>query len=145
MKLGYQDAGSWTLLKSTPVDRRKAAWLYAQFCVSKTVSLKKSHVGLTFIRESDIWHRASPSARRSSAASSSSTARPARVAVDADRDERPGLSEAGAALVAEHRRRLLRREDGPQAGDGLRSARGAGQRAGAAASAPTSRAIAGRS
>jgi glycerol transport system substrate-binding protein len=57
MKLGYQDAGSWTLLKSTPVDRRRAAWLYAQFCVSKTTSLKKSHVGLTFIRESDIWHQ----------------------------------------------------------------------------------------
>jgi glycerol transport system substrate-binding protein len=56
MKLGYQDAGSWTLLRSTPVDRRRAAWLYAQFCVSKTTSLKKSHVGLTFIRESDIWH-----------------------------------------------------------------------------------------
>ncbi len=55
MKLGYQDAGSWTLMKSTPEDRRKAAWLYAQFTVSKTVSLKKSHVGLTFIRESDIW------------------------------------------------------------------------------------------
>ncbi len=54
MKLGYQDAGSWTLFKSTPVKRRKAAWLYAQFTVSKTVSLKKSHVGLTFIRESDV-------------------------------------------------------------------------------------------
>lgn len=53
-KLGYQDAGSWTLMKSTPVERAKAAWLYAQFVVSKTVSLKKSHVGLTFIRESDI-------------------------------------------------------------------------------------------
>ncbi len=57
MKLGYQDAGSLTLLKSTPVDRRKAAWLYQQFIVSKTVSLKKSHVGLTFIRESDIWDK----------------------------------------------------------------------------------------
>ncbi|RTL63125.1 MAG: carbohydrate ABC transporter substrate-binding protein [Hyphomicrobiales bacterium] len=57
MKLGYQDAGSWTLLKSTPVDRRKAAWLYAQFTVSKTTSLKKSHVGLTFVRESDIWDK----------------------------------------------------------------------------------------
>ena len=53
-KLGYQDAGSWTLLKSTPDDRRKAAWLYAQFVVSKTVSLKKTMVGLTPIRESDI-------------------------------------------------------------------------------------------
>ena len=54
MKLGYQDAGSWTLLNSTPVDRRKAAWLFAQFTVAKTVSLKKSHVGLTIIRDSDI-------------------------------------------------------------------------------------------
>src|SRR6201746_1220443 len=57
MKLGYQDAGSVTLLKSTPPDRRKAAWLYLQFIISKTVSLKKSHVGLTFIRESDIWDK----------------------------------------------------------------------------------------
>ena len=55
-KLGYQDAGSWTLFKSTPVDRRKAAWLYAQFTVSKSVSLRKSHVGLTIIRDSDIRH-----------------------------------------------------------------------------------------
>ncbi len=53
-KLGYQDCGSWTLLKSTPVKRRKAAWLFAQFTVSKTVSLKKTIVGLTPIRESDI-------------------------------------------------------------------------------------------
>ena len=56
-KLGYQDAGSWTLFKSTPIDRRKAAWLYAQFTVSKTVSLKKTHVGLTPIRDSDIRHQ----------------------------------------------------------------------------------------
>ena len=54
MKLGYQDVGSWTLMKSTPVDRAKAAWLYAQFVDSKTVDVKKSHVGLTFIRESTI-------------------------------------------------------------------------------------------
>ena len=54
MKLGYQDAGSWTLLNSTPADRRMAAWLYAQFTVAKTVSLKKSIVGLTFIRDTDI-------------------------------------------------------------------------------------------
>ncbi|HEX9768555.1 MAG TPA: ABC transporter substrate-binding protein [Kiloniellales bacterium] len=56
-KLGYQDAGSWTLFKSTPVDRRKAAWLYAQFTVSKTVDVRKSHVGLTFIRDSTIRHQ----------------------------------------------------------------------------------------
>ncbi len=53
-KLGYQDAGSWTLMESTPVDNAKAAWLYAQFVTSKTVDLKKSMVGLTFIRESTI-------------------------------------------------------------------------------------------
>ena len=53
-KIGYQDVGSWTLLKSTPDDRAKAAWLYAQFVTSKTVDVKKSHVGLTFIRESTI-------------------------------------------------------------------------------------------
>lgn len=56
MKVGYQDAGSWTLMKSTPVDRAQAAWLYAQFVTSKTVDVKKSHVGLTFIRESTINH-----------------------------------------------------------------------------------------
>ena len=85
MKLGYQDAGSWTLLKSTPVDRRKAAWLYAQFAISKTVSLKKSHVGLTFVRESDVWDksfkRARGQARRLDRVLSLAGARP----VDADR------------------------------------------------------------
>jgi glycerol transport system substrate-binding protein len=57
MKRGHQDVDSATLLKSTPVDRRKAAWLYLQFVASKTVSLKKSHVGLSFIRASDIWDK----------------------------------------------------------------------------------------
>ena len=55
-KVGYQDAGSWTLMESTPVDRAQAAWLYAQFVTSQTVDVKKSHVGLTFIRESTIDH-----------------------------------------------------------------------------------------
>lgn len=54
MKLGYQDTGAWTFLNSTPQKQRLAAWLYAQFTVSKTVSLKKTLVGLTPIRESDI-------------------------------------------------------------------------------------------
>ncbi len=55
-KVGYQDVGSWTILKSTPMDRAKAAWLYAQFAVSKTVDVKKSQVGLTFIRDSSVRH-----------------------------------------------------------------------------------------
>ncbi len=54
MKLGYQDTGAWTLLSSTPLERRQAAWLYAQFVTSKTLSLKKTLVGLTPIRESDL-------------------------------------------------------------------------------------------
>lgn len=53
-KVGYQDVGAWTLMKSTPVDRARAAWLYAQFVTSKTVDLKKSDVGLTFTRQSTI-------------------------------------------------------------------------------------------
>jgi glycerol transport system substrate-binding protein len=54
VKLGYQDAGSWTMLKTVPLARRKAAWLYAQFTVAKSTSLRKTLVGLTPIRESDI-------------------------------------------------------------------------------------------
>lgn len=56
MKVGYQDVGAATLMQSTPVDRAQAAWLYAQFIVSKTVDTKKSHVGLTFVRNSTVRH-----------------------------------------------------------------------------------------
>lgn len=56
MQNGYQDVGSWTFFKGHDADRTAAAWLYAQFVTSKTVSLKKSITGLTFIRESDIQH-----------------------------------------------------------------------------------------
>jgi glycerol transport system substrate-binding protein len=55
-KVGYQDVGSWTILKSVPMDRAKAAWLYAQFVTSKTVDVKKSQVGLTFARDSTVRH-----------------------------------------------------------------------------------------
>ncbi len=54
VKLGYQDAGSWTMLNTVPLERRKAAWLYAQFTVAKSTSLKKTLVGLTPVRESDL-------------------------------------------------------------------------------------------
>ena len=56
MKVGFQGAGSVTLLESTPVDRAQAAWLHGQFIASKTVDLAKSHDGLTFVRESTIQH-----------------------------------------------------------------------------------------
>ena len=55
-KVGYQDVGSWTFLKSTPEKNRKAAWLYAQFVTSKTVDTKQSHTGLTFTRDSTVNH-----------------------------------------------------------------------------------------
>ncbi|WP_394132701.1 ABC transporter substrate-binding protein [Shewanella maritima] len=54
MKSGYQDTGAWTFLRNTPKQRQLAAWLYAQFVVSKTVSLSKLLEGLTPIRQSDI-------------------------------------------------------------------------------------------
>ncbi len=55
MKVGYQDAGSWTILKNTVKgDKRKAAWLWAQFCVSKTVSLCKFNEGYTPVRNSTV-------------------------------------------------------------------------------------------
>jgi glycerol transport system substrate-binding protein len=54
MQRGYQDVGAWTLIRSTELAKKRMAWLYAQFCVCRSVSLKKSLTGLTFIRESDI-------------------------------------------------------------------------------------------
>src|SRR3546814_18980913 len=46
-KLGYQDAGSWTLMKSTPDDRAKAAELYAQFVNYTQVDVKNRNAGQT--------------------------------------------------------------------------------------------------
>ena len=54
MKSGYQDVGAWTLLRSTPLRQQQAAWLYAQFVVAKSVSLRKTLEGLTPIRRSDL-------------------------------------------------------------------------------------------
>ncbi|MEA1967218.1 MAG: carbohydrate ABC transporter substrate-binding protein [Thermodesulfobacteriota bacterium] len=55
MKVGYQDAGSWTIPKNVKGDRRAMAWLWAQFCVSKTVSLKKFLKGGTPVRKSTVF------------------------------------------------------------------------------------------
>jgi len=54
MKLGYQDVGAWTIPRAMGADQQKAAWLYAQFTVSRTVSLQKTLHGLTPIRLSDL-------------------------------------------------------------------------------------------
>ena len=74
MQNGYQDVGSWTFFKSTDTNRLAGAWLYAQFVTSKTVSLKKSITGLTFIRDSDINSEFFTRTRPTTAAWSSSTA-----------------------------------------------------------------------
>jgi glycerol transport system substrate-binding protein len=54
MKVGYQDAGSWTILQNVPERQRDAAWLWAQFASSKTVSLEKFLVGGTPVRRSTV-------------------------------------------------------------------------------------------
>lgn len=54
MKVGYQDAGSWTIPRNVRGDKRAMAWLWAQFCVSKTVALKKFLVGGTPVRKSTV-------------------------------------------------------------------------------------------
>ena len=108
MKLGYQDVGCWTLLKYAPLERMKAGWLYSQFCVSKTVSLKKSVTFLHVIRESDIQSQAMTAIllRKSAVGWSSIAALPA--ALDADRRQRAGIRQAGASLVAERLQGHLR-------------------------------------
>lgn len=58
MQNGYQDVGSWTFFANHDENRTAAAWLYAQFITAKTTSLKKTLVGLTPIRESDIQSKA---------------------------------------------------------------------------------------
>jgi len=56
MKVGYQDAGSWTIPVNVTGKEREAVWLWAQFCISKSVSLKKFLVGNTPNRKSTVFH-----------------------------------------------------------------------------------------
>ena len=143
MKLGYQDAGSWTLLKSTPVDRRKAAWLYAQFTISKTVSLKKSHVGLTFIRESDIWDKSFTERAPKLGGLIEFYRSPARVQWTPTGNNVPDYPKL-AQLWWQNIGDASSGAKTPQAGDGLRWPRRR-TRCSSASSAPTCRASAGRS
>ena len=55
MKIGYQDAGSWTLPNDTIGAKRHASWLWAQFCMSKSVALKKFIAGVTPVRKSTLF------------------------------------------------------------------------------------------
>ncbi|HLA44510.1 MAG TPA: ABC transporter substrate-binding protein, partial [Aggregatilineales bacterium] len=54
MKVGYQDAGSWTIPISVRGARRAMAWLWAQFSVSRTVAVDKFLAGATPVRESTV-------------------------------------------------------------------------------------------
>jgi len=56
MKVGYQDVGSWTIPWNVRDERRHMAWLWAQFCVSKSVSVKKFLEGATPVRKSTVNH-----------------------------------------------------------------------------------------
>lgn len=55
MKIGYQDCGSWTIPKIVTGKKRAASWLWAQFCISKSVSLKKFLTGGTPVRKSTVF------------------------------------------------------------------------------------------
>ena len=56
MKVGYQDAGSWSIPKdSVKGKQRAAAWLWAQFCVSKSVALSKFVAGNCPVRKSTVF------------------------------------------------------------------------------------------
>jgi glycerol transport system substrate-binding protein len=55
-KVGYQDTGAWTIPQDTVTGKhRHAAWLWAQFAVSKTVDLAKFLEGRTPVRTSTVW------------------------------------------------------------------------------------------
>jgi glycerol transport system substrate-binding protein len=55
MKVGYQDAGSWTIPRNVTGQRRAMAWMWAQFAVSKTVSIDKFIAGGTPVRKSTVF------------------------------------------------------------------------------------------
>lgn len=55
MKAGYQDSGAWTIPIMITGQRRKAGWLWAQFCVSLTVRLKSFLIGTCPIRKSTFY------------------------------------------------------------------------------------------
>ena len=111
MKLGYQDVGLWTLLKYAPREKVKAGWLYAQFCTSKTVTLKKSLVSLHLIRESDIWADAMTELAPKVGGLVEFYRSPARKLWTPTGVNVPGLSAHGAGVVAERLQGDFRRGD----------------------------------
>ena len=57
MKVGYQDVGAWTIPTNTVGKDRAAAWLWAQWVVSKTVDVDRFIAGTTPIRKSTIFSK----------------------------------------------------------------------------------------
>lgn len=55
MKVGYQDAGSWTILNDVTGDDRAMAWLWAQFADAKSIGLAKFMNGNTPFRKSQVF------------------------------------------------------------------------------------------
>ena len=55
MKMGYQDAGSWAIPEDTQGRKRHMAWIWAQFCLSKSAAIKKFLVGGTPVRKSTLY------------------------------------------------------------------------------------------
>ena len=137
MKLGYQDAGSWTLLT---VDAGRSAQgslalrpVHHRQVRQPQEEPRGPHLRPRERRVGQELHGARAQARRSDRVLPLAGA----GAVDPDGQQHPRLSEARPALVAEHRRRLLRREDAatghgcPCGGPGFSArAPGAVQRAG---------------
>ena len=78
-----------------------AAGSTAQFCVSKTVTLKKSVTSLHLIRDSDIWSECDDGDRAQGRRLGRVLPQPGAQAVDADRRQRARIRQAGAGLVAE--------------------------------------------
>ena len=97
MQNGYQDVGSWTFFKDHDANRTAAAWLYAQFVTAKTVSLKKTLVGLTPIRESDIQSEAMTKMAPKLGGLVEFYRSPSTCCLDAYWHQCAGLSEVGAA------------------------------------------------
>ena len=128
MKLGYQDVGSWTLAEVH--SRRSRQGRMALRAVRRIEDGRREEepcrpdLDPRKLDPARKLHRARTGARRADRVLSFAGPRP----VVADRNQRAGLSEAGAALVAGDRRCVVGRQD-PAGGDGLALC-GAGKGAG---------------
>ena len=117
MQNGYQDVGSWTFFADHDANKTAAAWLYAQFITSKTVSPEEDHRG----PDADPRKRHPEPGDDRHGAQAGWPGRvlpqPGAGGLDADRHQRSRLPEAGAAVVEERGAGGDRRDDAAE-GDG---------------------------